>query len=209
MANLACFFCFGVSMRKHSVKLAMCLAVLVFLPSVCLAAEASDEAVAVAKEYIGLLKEAKMAQAVSDHWQSDLFLTGSFGLMYLEMPEAEQVRSQAAFADFVAAPFESKRLVDLLKTIEIENTTLVEIDASTVAVRLTLDGTGGFRSENTFLLVKTDDGWRIIDQRLNNQPSMRAAIATTYFEHAIAPTDTISVILERAAAETRKQFTAE
>ena len=153
------------------------------------------------------LASGEAKKAVMEYWQIDTVLSGSFGLMYLDLPEAEKRRAQAALIDFTAAPFSNEEVSTLFKSIIVKEATPTTIDESTIAVRLQLEGDSGrFHSVNTLLLIKTDEGWRISDQRQGDQPSIRAVLAMTYISSAKGPSDTIPVVLNRIAAEMRKQM---
>jgi hypothetical protein len=178
----------------------------------CPAAENGDAAIAVAKDYIGALKAGEYREAVSKYWNTNVLLSASFGLTYVQLPAAERTRAQAAFAEFVAAPFAHKHLTDAFKNLVIQKAAAEIINPSTVAVRLEVefDAPGGEKSriENTLLLVKSGDGWRIIDQRQADQVSLRVALTVTFIESR-GENGTIPEALERAAAEVRKQATAQ
>jgi len=172
-----------------------------------LAATPAEDAISAAKVYTARLGSGEVKKAVLDCWQTDALLSGSFGLMYLELPEPERRRAQSAFADFVAAPFSNERLSTLFKSIAVKKATSKTIDASSIAVQLELEGDAGrFHAVNTLLLVKTGAGWRITDQRQSDQVSIRTALSVTYMESAKGRDDTIPVVLERVAAQTRQQM---
>jgi hypothetical protein len=172
-------------------------------------ADSSQEAVAAAKAYIERLKAGDYQQAVRDHWNTNVLLSATFGLTYIELPAAERTRAQAAFADFVAAPFANQGMTALFKNLVIKDATATLVNPSTVAVRLDIEGDAGrFQAQNTMLLVKTNDGWRIIDQRQGDQMSLRVALALTYVESR-GENGTIPEALERAAAGVRKQAAAQ
>jgi hypothetical protein len=186
---------------------ALLVATTLLLAAPASAADDTAGAVDAAKAYVARLKSGEIKQAVGELWDVDALLTSSFGLVYLELPEAERTRSQSAFADFVAAPFSSPRITELFKGIEVQEAMPRRIDASTVAVRMQLTGDGGnFKAVNTLLLARRDASWRIIDQRQGEQPSIRVALPVAYMSAAKGPTDTIPIVLERVAADTRKQM---
>lgn len=171
------------------------------------AATPTEDAIRAAKAYTARLGSGEVKKAVLDCWQIDVLLSGSFGLTYLELPEVERRRAQSAFADFVAAPFSNERMSALFKSLVVKKATSKTIDASSVAVRLELEGDGGrFHAVNTLLLVRTAAGWRITDQRQGDQVSIRTALSVTYMESAKGPDDTIPVVLERVVAKTRQQI---
>lgn len=181
---------------------------LLFGMSTSRAADADADAVDAAKSYIERLKAGDVKQSVIACWDADALLAGAFGLMYFDLPVNERKRAQSAFAGFVAAPFANPRVSELFKGVEVQEAIPTQISPSTVSVRLQLIGDGGkFRVVNTMLLVKTDAGWRITDQRQGDaQPSIRAALVMTYVGAAKGAADTLPVVLERVAAETRKQM---
>ncbi len=152
------------------------------------------------------MKTGDVKRAVLELWNVDAMLTGSFGLLYLDLPEAERARAQRAFADFIAAPFASPKLTEMFKTLEVSDATTTVLDASTVAVRLQIAGDGGrFHAQNEMLLQKSESGWRIVDQRQGDQMSMRAALVMTCVAEMHTAADTLPVVLERVAAQVQRQ----
>ena len=198
-------------MRHQLIYTVLCSVVLSLVPS-ARAADATTEAADAAKAYVERLKAGDVKQAVIELWDADAMLSSAFGLMYLELPAAERQRAQTAFAEFVAAPFANERVATMFKQMEIKDVAPTQVDASTVSVKLQVVGEGGngkFNATNAMLLVKTPKGWRITDQRQGEaQPSIRAAMVMTYIGSAKGTGDSIPVVLERVAAETRKRMEA-
>ncbi|MFK7820581.1 MAG: hypothetical protein AB8G99_17810 [Planctomycetaceae bacterium] len=168
---------------------------------------ATADAVTTARAYLKQLKTGKVKQAGIDYWHADAMLSSTFGLLYLELPEAERKRAQNAFTDFLAAPFGNKRLMDLFRSINVQSATPTKINASTVSVRLELVGDGGdFRATNTLLLQKFGTKWRITDQSQGKQTPIRVALTMTYLGNKKGPADSIPVVLERVVEDVRKQM---
>lgn len=191
----------------HRALLMIGFAAILVFPATGRCAEPADGAIAAAKVYISRLAGGQVKKAVTECWDADALLSASFGLMYLELPEAERKRAQSAFADFVAAPFANEQITQIFKSIAVQEATATVVSPTTVAVRLQLTGNSGqFHAVNTLLLTKVDSKWQITDQRQGDQPSIRSALSVTYISSAKDAADTIPVVLERAVAETRQQM---
>jgi hypothetical protein len=191
----------------HRLFLVALSSLICFIASPAFAADASADAVSAARKYLDQMKAGDVKRAVAECWDADALLTGSFGLMYLDLPDVERKRAQAAFADFLAAPFANERLAQLFKSIDVKEATPTAISETVVSVRLQLAGDGGrFNAVNILLLERRGDAWRITDQRQGEQPSIRASLALTYVGTAKGPADSIPVVLEQVASETRRQM---
>jgi hypothetical protein len=192
--------------RSSLLLAALTFAIGVGSASTALANEPKDDAVQAAKAYVAQLKAGNVKQAVVDCWDVETLFRHSFGLMYLQLPPAEQERSRKAFADFFAAPFEDVRLASLFKAIEIREATPTQFDESTVAVSLHLvNPAANFEATNTLLMMKTVAGWRITDQRQGDKQSIRTALVIMCVAEAKGPGDTIPVLIEKNAAFIRSR----
>jgi len=164
--------------------------------------EATDEVVTMTRRYIEHLRAGNITDKAAKVWDVERLMSSGFGLIYLELSEAEQKRARDAFVAFLDAPFQSKPLQQLFKSIRVEEIAATRLAGDKISVRFTTVGDEGrFRKESRMLYEKSEAGWRITDMRQEGQPSMRSALVMMYLGSEPGPDDTIGSVIEQIAAQ--------
>jgi hypothetical protein len=167
--------------------------------------QTADTAVQFAKDYLERLKRGDVAAATTDMWNVDALLSSTFGLVYLQLPDAEKTAARHAFVGTVTAPFANPRVAQFFSTVTIQDAHATLLSDTQVAVTLTFANPGKPSLSNTLLLSKTGDSWKIVDQRQGAGPSLRCALGMMWSEGLRNHDTSLSSIFEKAAAKVRQQ----
>lgn len=131
--------------------------------------------------------------------------TGAFGLAYLELPPEEQKRTQLAFANFVAANYSGAKMKQLLSSVTVREPTTTLISDSIAIASLQVHVNNDPQATTKTLLVRRAGRWRIVDQGIESEPSVRVTLARLWVDLSDGYTKPIRVVLEEAASRIRNE----
>lgn len=159
---------------------------------------------AIAAAYLEALRKGSVAEAVQEFWDTDAMLTGAFGLLYVELSPKEQKRTQLAFANFVAANYSGAKMKQFLSGLRVRDSTTTVISESIAIVSLEVHVSNDQAFTKT-LLVRRAGRWRIVDQGIESEPSVRVTLARLWADLSDGYSKPIRVVLEDAASRIRNE----
>jgi hypothetical protein len=156
-------------------------------------------AIEFAQEYTRLHKEGKPQEAITRHWDHGTLLSTIFRQDIDQYSAEERAELASKYTQVVLETLAHPRLRAELRKAEFSGFEQRVMSDTLTAVRFTMTLSNGKSTQNTLILQKQSEGWRVVNKGTGGKLLLAASLRREYIKTGLTPRQYVNELLTASA----------